>query len=174
MGQQTIKMCPENSLQFEYSTNSNLNGTFSWFVNGQQKPETTAVLQIDWSGFALGEYVIEVYQISQFGCGSDILSFTVTLEECDNSQLYAPNAFTPDGDRHNNTWQPICTNCKRMNTLIYSRWGELIFQSSDINPEWDGTFKGYMSPDGVYVYQIRWVDINNNKFNNVGHIVLIR
>jgi gliding motility-associated-like protein len=173
-GQQTIKTCPESKLQFEYFTISTSLGDFIWSIDGIEQNIYSNTITINWVGIPLGVHTIEVYQITNDSCESNYQSFTVLLEECDNSLLYVPNAFTPDGDQHNNYWQPICSNCMSLETLIYNRWGELIFESSDLNPSWDGTFKGYISPDGVYVYRIRWTDINNIKTINVGHIVLIR
>ena len=49
--------------------------------------------------------------------------------------FYVPNTFTPDGDTYNQTFQPIFTSGYDplvFSMLIYNRWGELLFESTDI------------------------------------------
>ena len=53
-----------------------------------------------------------------------------------------PNAFSPNGDGFNDTWK--MEGFKLFNTVsvkIFNRWGQLVFESSDPNAEWDGTNK---------------------------------
>jgi gliding motility-associated-like protein len=58
---------------------------------------------------------------------------------------------------------------------IFDRWGELIFESKDINQGWNGTYNGENSPDGVYVWKIRYVDIENQIPQEIiGHVTLLR
>jgi gliding motility-associated-like protein len=39
---------------------------------------------------------------------------------------------------------------------IFNRWGQLVFQSNDINSKWDGRFKDTIEL-GLYVYWIRYL-----------------
>jgi gliding motility-associated-like protein len=68
--------------------------------------------------------------------------------------LYVPNAFTPNGNGTNDTWE-IFGNKKTwkfVHILIFNRWGEKMFESNDINFQWDGTYKGTLQEPNVYVY----------------------
>lgn len=79
---------------------------------------------------------------------------------CDNSQLFIPNTFTPNGDGLNDFFFPRGRGIDIVNSFrVYSRWGELLFERNAmrVNDEfagWNGTHKGQkLSPD-VYVYII--------------------
>ena len=59
---------------------------------------------------------------------------------------------------------------------IYSRWGELLFTSEDINHGWDGRKEGktQICPGGVYIYNIEVVNIYHEVFKHVNNFLLIR
>jgi len=57
---------------------------------------------------------------------------------------------------------------------IYNRWGELIFESSNHLESWNGKFKDYNVPDGVYIYQLRYENSIAIFDQITGHINLIR
>jgi gliding motility-associated-like protein len=62
------------------------------------------------------------------------------------------------------------------NLRLYNRWGELVWESNDVNAQWDGTFKGEISPDGLYHYEVKLISCGNeNKYQNwSGFVLLIR
>ncbi len=69
--------------------------------------------------------------------------------------VWIPNAFTPkNGDELNNTFHVFVANYKSYQLNIYNRWGEHIFSSTDPKVQWDGTFKGSICDEGVYLYQV--------------------
>jgi gliding motility-associated-like protein len=71
--------------------------------------------------------------------------------------MYVPNAFTPDGDAFNNVFfPPISGDFDPYNyeLLIFNRWGELIFESRNVEMGWDGTYDGKLAQDGVYTWKI--------------------
>ena len=69
--------------------------------------------------------------------------------------VWIPNAFTPqNGDNLNNTFHVFVANYKTYQINIYNRWGEHIFSSTDPDMQWDGTFKGSICDEGVYLYQV--------------------
>jgi gliding motility-associated-like protein len=57
---------------------------------------------------------------------------------------------------------------------IYNRWGELVFESLDINTGWDGYYRGQLSQQDVYIYQlwIRFVD--DKEIEKKGDLTLFR
>jgi len=70
--------------------------------------------------------------------------------------FYLPNAFTPNGDGLNDEFKPVQRYdfVKTYRLSIYNRWGQLIFETSDINTGWDGTYQGKPVEQGTYVYKI--------------------
>lgn len=121
------------------------------------------------------EFTVYLYATSEFGC---IDSTSVTIRVKEEVLVYVPNAFTPDGDMHNNTFLPIISGGIELEdyTLqIYNRWGELIFESYDLSIGWDGIYRGNMAQDGTYSYVIEIKYIGEGKRERiVGHVNLLR
>lgn len=96
-----------------------------------------------------------------------------------------PNAFTPNPngsnngyydptDLNNNVFYPFVKYVKDYRIRIFNRWGELVFESEDILQGWDGHYRGRLSPQDVYVYQM-WVRfVDNHEEQRVGDLTLIR
>jgi gliding motility-associated-like protein len=90
-----------------------------------------------------------------------------------NPVLWIPNAFTPNNDNTNNTWRVVATNYKSFKADIYNRWGEHIFSSDNPSHQWDGTYKGKICPEGVYLYMITVGGVRDNIYRN-GTVNLLR
>jgi gliding motility-associated-like protein len=93
--------------------------------------------------------------------------------------IFIPNAFSPDGDGINDNFNISYNN----NTFpishfvlhIFNRWGEEIFESTDITQGWDGKKNGNPCPGGVYVYKIVFsVDGVPGNQERVGTVMLVR
>ncbi len=76
--------------------------------------------------------------------------------------IYAPNAFTPNGDGINDYWTISSNYVKDGSVAVYNRWGQEIFNGSIYN-WWDGTFNGTKVPEGVYVFRIEYQGYNTGK-----------
>jgi gliding motility-associated-like protein len=81
---------------------------------------------------------------------------TVTISVCDCT-LLAPTSFTPNGDGKNDVFM-VNNYCllSRFNMKIYSRWGEVVFETQNPAEGWDGNFKNAPAPDGMYSVIIRY------------------
>ncbi|WP_159038570.1 DUF7948 domain-containing protein [Brumimicrobium mesophilum] len=88
--------------------------------------------------------------------------------------IYVPNSFTPDGDGNNDNFFVVGGNVTDFHLLIFDRWGEVIFESFDLNGVWDGTYGGKVCKDGTYVWKIVYEDTEGNKENLVGHVNLLK
>lgn len=85
-----------------------------------------------------------------------------------------PNAFTPTGEG-NTTFKPAKRGIATLNYFkIFNRWGQLVFETTDIEKGWDGTFKGAVQPLGVYVYLISAVTDSGRAFTREGNVTLVR
>lgn len=91
-----------------------------------------------------------------------------------SSLLHVPNTFTPDGDKFNNTFFAEGTEINDFHMEIFNRWGELMFESDDMNVSWDGKFNGESCKEGVYVWTIEYVDAQNEKQELTGHVTLLK
>jgi gliding motility-associated-like protein len=58
---------------------------------------------------------------------------------------------------------------------IFDRWGTLVYFTRDILKGWDGTVKGQMAENGVYIYKIKIVGANGEgKKEYIGHVTLLK
>lgn len=121
-----------------------------------------------------GNHHIEQVVTNEFGC-SDTAHADIYIEPFN---IFVPNTFTPDGNEFNNTFYPVVDlEIYEWKLTIYNRWGELIFESNDVNTGWDGTnISGEISQEGTYQWVLQYVScepVNPRKMLN-GHVNLIR
>jgi gliding motility-associated-like protein len=57
---------------------------------------------------------------------------------------------------------------------IFNRWGELIFIANSVDQQWDGTYNGNKCLDDVYVWKIKYRDLNGIDYELIGHVTLLR
>ena len=57
---------------------------------------------------------------------------------------------------------------------IFNRWGEVVRHMTSIDDVWDGTYRGIPVKDDVYVWQIRYVDLNNDPHTLRGHVTCLK
>ena len=88
--------------------------------------------------------------------------------------FYVPNAFTPNGDGINDLFKIITDGNQSFIMTIFNRWGQVLFQTTDAQQGWDGTFAGKPEQMGVYVYQLSTIFTNGAKRVRKGNITLIR
>ncbi len=106
---------------------------------------------------------------------------TVTINtSCDNSEVFIPNTFTPNGDGINDRFYVSAKGISLITDMkVYNRWGQLVFQAMNINPNdpgagWDGTFKGVVLEPDVFVYVVDVVCEQGTKFSYKGDISIVR
>lgn len=93
----------------------------------------------------------------------------------EETYLYVPNAFTPDNDRFNNVFKAESIGLIEFSIQIYNRWGELLFESTDPNFEWDGTIKKSTKvPDGIYTWVIVYSTPYEIDTRITGHVSVLR
>ncbi|WP_206106542.1 PKD domain-containing protein [Ilyomonas limi] len=114
---------------------------------------------------------------ADFGC-TDTAQLTVHVL-CDQSKIYIPSAFTPNGDGKNDRFYVISSVDNPVRSfVIYNRAGEMLFNKrgniTNYSSEgWDGTYKGKPVPSGTYIYRIE-VKCNDAVVPFTGTITLIR
>jgi len=107
----------------------------------------------------------------KIGC-TDTLNRTIYIKP--EYYFYAPNAFTPDGDRFNNTYSIHVIGAREIDFMIFNRWGELLYQSTDIYFEWDGSFNNALVPDDALVYRAKVTDLEGKIHEYFGTIIILR
>jgi gliding motility-associated-like protein len=125
-------------------------------------------------------YSVTLTATSASGC-TDQYSVAIAYDD-DQLIFYVPNAFTPDNDLFNQTFQPIFTSGydpTDYSLQIFNRWGEIIFESKNTEIGWDGSYgKNHEIPivqDDVYTWKINFKTSKNDERKDfVGHVTLIR
>jgi gliding motility-associated-like protein len=118
-----------------------------------------------------GQYWLQVTDSS--GCmGKD--SIIVSSKICP-SGFYVPGAFTPNRDGKNDIFKPIVIGkLLQYHFTIYGRWGQIVFDSKDIEKGWDGTFKGLPQDSNIFIWMCIY-QLENEKVNSVkGVFALLR
>jgi len=112
------------------------------------------------------------YLTSSLGCDSIIMA-EVEVEEVYG--LWLPNIFEPSGsDIADQTFYAQGMNIKSFQLKVFDRWGELVFETTDIENKWDGTYKGSELPTGVYAYYAKASFTNGEEVEKKGNITLLR
>ena len=134
---------------------------------------TTKILSNPTTVDKRGTYYIK--GTNQFGCSS-INAVNVKIVPSANPVLFAPNAFTPNSDELNDTYKLKVLGEITINHFrIYNRWGQVVYETSNLSKGWDGKFKGLEQGAGVYVWMLDGYDEYYQKSVNAkGLITLIR
>ena len=88
-----------------------------------------------------------------------------------NTVIDMPNAFVPNNTSFKASVRGIA---KLQSFQIFNRWGEKVFETSDINRGWDGYLNGKPQPMGTYVYIIEGVTTEGKPFKKTGNVTLVR
>ena len=85
--------------------------------------------------------------------------FQVKVLDC---SMYIPRAFSPNDDGNNDQFKVRAEGITSFEMKIFSKWGEMVFESKDSETGWEGRIRSRKAPMGIYIYQIRFTDIQNN------------
>ncbi len=134
---------------------------------------TTSNIQVTESGTYTAQYLP-----AGQGCAT-LYVFNAENFDCDNI-IKVPAAFTPNNDGLNDFFTVFAQNLTDYTIKIYNRWGELVYESSDLGElndlgqGWDGRHKGALQNFGTFVYYIQAKDVNGQPIEKQGHLTLIR
>jgi gliding motility-associated-like protein len=144
-----VSLCPDEKLTI---TLSNTYGTVLW--NGLEVGES----------FDLLNYEGELTVTSTNTCGVDSTRVNVKIDDC-TCDMWFPNIVTLNSDGLNEDFGPIdaCVQAKEYVLKVYNRWGEKLFETNDINENWDGDHRMNKVVDGVYFWVASWNLVKNGK-----------
>ena len=94
------------------------------------------------------------------------------IEAC--GTIFVPEAFSPNADGHNDRLY-VRANCvSSCDFIVYDRWGNKVWETTDINLGWDGTYKGQPMNTGTYVYYAKIVNNLGKTITAKGNVALVR
>ncbi len=119
-----------------------------------------------------GIYYVSVTDAN--GCTAKDSVMVQVLKTCDGD-IWLPNAFTPNGDESNDLFRVRSLGfIDLISFRIFGRWGNLIFETDDINQGWDGKYKGEFVNPEVYVWSVRARCSDGNEVEKSGNVTVIR
>lgn len=120
-----------------------------------------------------GEYVVTQVVTNSLGCSDTAVR---TIEVLPSTNVFIPNAFSPNGDGTNDEWNAVISYITSFELRIFDRWGGAVFETDDVYEGWNGRFRNNGKPmkDEVYVYIIRFRELSGKTREITGHITLLR
>lgn len=123
-------------------------------LNGENPQETGRYENLN-----PGAYILSVEDSR--GCREEFdfaidVSYANIEDDCP-CQVFIPNAITPDGDEKNNSFRPVPSCPISDYTLqIFNRWGDLVFETRNMDEVWNGGLGEYYVQAEVYFYRMTW------------------
>lgn len=104
-------------------------------------------------------------------CSKDT-SIQQNIRNC--NVIYVPNAFMPTG--YNTVFKPIgdIAITKSYQFSIYNRWGQLVFETTDVNQGWDGRFNGEYVQAGAFIYYLKIDNGFEEPFEKIGTVTVVQ
>jgi parallel beta-helix repeat (two copies) len=90
------------------------------------------------------------------------------------NQFFIPNTFTPNGNGRNDVFKVYSNVLHGLHLMIFNQWGEKVFETTNPQAGWDGTFRGRPQPVGVYVYVARLLFEDGVTVHQKGTLHLVR
>ncbi|MBI1306145.1 MAG: T9SS type B sorting domain-containing protein [Bacteroidetes bacterium] len=121
-----------------------------------------------------GSYTVTLKVTTNHGC-TDQFTYPVIIGP--DILVFIPNAFSPDGGgpQDNNGFKAIVNDgVQTYHMIIFNRWGERLFETTDRSLKWDGTYKGEPCQQDVYAYYLEVVSWSGEPYSYSGTVTLIR
>jgi gliding motility-associated-like protein len=160
----------------QFSNHSTIlgNNTYQWQIhNLYQLNDVNPVVTFPQAG----DYNIILSATTINGC-KDEVSKVITVKN--DYGVYIPSSFTPNFDGLNDVFIPVFSpyglDLKVYDLEIFDRWGHSLFHTKDYTVGWDGFAKGTDDPikQDVYVYKIKYKDMDGKIHNKTGHVSLLK
>lgn len=141
---------------------------YQWYLNGILYDSTKTIR------FPLSEPLNGLLLLStaENGC-RDTAAKKIQVDIC--CGIFVPNAFSPNGDGLNDVFAPVrYGRILGYRLHIYNRYGELVFETEDMEASWDGRIHNAPADMGVYFYYLKGKCLDESEFIKKGDISLIR
>jgi gliding motility-associated-like protein len=120
-------------------------------------------------------YYVEI-EDTNTGCihRDSITIFVFDLSKCEEPYVFVPKGFTPNDDGLNDKLFVRGNYIEEVHFVIFNRWGEKVFETSDLSQGWDGKVNGKIVPPDVFGYYVELKCFSGEEFLLKGNVTLIR
>jgi gliding motility-associated-like protein len=119
----------------------------------------------------LEEWVATLHAYTALGCHGEL---SQTFQP--TGDFFVPSSFTPNFDGINDVWKPVGRDLLSYEVKIFNRYGQVVFETNDMNESWTGGVLGsnYFAPNGLYSFTLRATDNRYNTIERSGYLQLMR
>lgn len=164
-----------------YCINMSVNATsYTWsFGDGSTSYAEDPVYYYQQEGL----YSIQLIANNQFNC-PDTMMLADVIRARSVGMIDFPNAFSPTSSSNpmgyydpmsfdNDIFFPIHKGVEEYQLFIFNKWGELLFESNDVNRGWNGFYRGQLAKQDVYVWKVRATLVDGQRLEKAGDVTLI-
>ncbi|MES2702839.1 MAG: gliding motility-associated C-terminal domain-containing protein [Bacteroidota bacterium] len=161
------KVCLEDSVLFSANATGD-NYAYLWtpehYFHNVNDPEI-------WGRVENVRSIVTLTVTDPFGCEARS-ALEINPETC--CTVTFPSAFSPNGDSRNDVFKPLFAGYHRFQMFrITNRWGQTVFETTNSNPSWDGSYNGVPQDMGVYFFYIKY-DCGGKTLEDKGDVTLVR
>ncbi len=117
--------------------------------------------------------ITTTYTVTVSGVNCSV-SDSVRIDVNEHCTVFVPNVFSPNGDGQNDFLFVYGKCIQHMDLIIFDRWGNKVFETTDQDKGWDGTFMGKAMNADDYVYYLNVSTYDNESIKKKGDINLLR
>lgn len=159
-----------NSVELSVFANSD-DVTYEWITTDTASIGDTSLAVVTVTPTAPGSMVYYIEVTGENGCtATDSVLVEVELTDV----IAVPNAFSPNGDGHNEMLKVLGPGITSMRFIIYNRYGQLVFESTNQEIGWDGKHNGVNVDPGVFAWYLEYTLSNSSTGILKGNVTLIR
>lgn len=165
-------VCPGDKIPFKDKSQGDIINWFWDFGNGNEFNGKNPPEQIYTT--AASNYTVPVKLIvtNTSGCKDSTIYILDVVANC---YIAVPSTFTPNNDGLNDFLYPLnAYKARNLKFIVYNRYGQMVFYTEDWTKKWNGKYKGKPADGGVYIWLLSYTDINNNKVETKGTVLLIK
>ena len=160
LGQSTIiHAITDTTLQITWSPSAGLSNPISFNPIATPEHTTTYTVTITNSAGCIVAATVTIYVISM---------------KCNTEDVFIPNTFTPNNDGQNDILFVRGNELTELYFGVYNRWGEMVFETTDITKGWDGIYKGMKADPAVFAWYLKAKCYNGNELKKQGNVTLVR
>ncbi|GAB4287537.1 MAG: hypothetical protein Kow0068_13300 [Marinilabiliales bacterium] len=157
-----------------YFTNLSSGHSISYWDFGDGSESTNENPEHTYPIYPTGMYNVQLIVESKDGCLDTAYKEVIVYDEM---TFYAPTAFSPDNDGINDVFYVFGNGIDKryFKMYIFDRWGEIIFETDDMDEGWDGRVNnGEIAKIGTYTWLVHFRDIQGVEREEAGIVSIIR
>lgn len=168
----TASKISDFEVTFTNTTQTDFSNVF-WYLDGDP---VSSDEEFEYPFTDVGMHEMELIVENIFGCADTVARNIYVRAE--PRRILVPNAFTPNDDNINDVFKPVINdrNIQNYKFQIFNRWGQLIFETQDLDEGWDGSVNNARNEkaQGIYIWQLEFVDLEGKQRQRRGSVLLYR